>query len=237
VLLLASTGVFLVLSVASVGILVSLPANLNATLAVDYDFFMRAGHRFVDGQGFYLEHQLTGPYVMTIGVDTLYPPTVLFLFVPFLVLPAVLWWAIPLGIIGYAIWRWRPAMWAWPLLAFALWWPRDMSMVILGSTGMWISAFVAAGLLWGWGGPLILMKPTLAPFALAGFPRRAWWAGVGLVVVASAVTLPLWPDYVTAMMNGSGLSPIPYTLPDLPLIFLPVVAWAGRRHPEQSRAS
>jgi hypothetical protein len=77
----------------------------------------------------------------------------------------------------------------------------------------------------------------LAPFALAGFPRRAWWAGLGLVLVASALTLPLWPDYVAAMLNGTGLSPIPYTLPDLPLSFLPVVAWAARRRPWPSPAS
>jgi hypothetical protein len=237
VLLLSSTGVFLVLALASVGELVSHWSAFTVSIGEDFRFFVGAAQRFVDGQGFYRAHQLAGPYTMTIAVDTFYPPTALFLFVPFLVLPAVLWWAIPLGIIGYTVWRWRPAMWTWPVVAFALWWPRDMSMVIWGNTGMWIAALVAAGLMWGWAGPLVLFKPTFAPFALAGVPRRAWWAGVGLALVAWAVTLPLWPDYVTAMMNGSGLSPIPYTLPDLPLIFLPVVAWAGRRRPEQSRAS
>jgi hypothetical protein len=235
VALLVSTGALLVLSIASLVIFASQPANLFATLGVDYDFFVRAARRFVDGQGFYLERQLAGPYTMSIGIDTLYPPTALFLFVPFLVLPAVLWWAIPLGILGYTTWRWRPAMWTWPFLAFAVWWPRDMSMMILGSTGMWVAALVAAGLMWGWAGPLILFKPTLAPFALAGFPRRAWWVGAGLALVASAVTLPLWPDYITAMLNGSGLPPIPYTLPDLPLMFVPIVAWVGRRQtPDQS---
>jgi hypothetical protein len=227
--LLTATGVFVVLSVSSVVIFASHPADFFLTLGIDYDFFMRAARRFVDGQGFYLAHQLAGPYTMTIGIDTLYPPTALFLFVPFLVLPTVFWWAIPLGIVGYSVWRWRPAMWTWPLLAFAVWWPRDMQMLILGNTGMWIAAFIAAGLRWGWPGPLALMKPTFAPFALAGFGERSWWLGLGVSAAAALLVAPMWFDYVTAMRNGSGLSVIAYTLPDLPLMLLPLVAWAGRR--------
>ena len=79
----------------------------------DFVGYLNATRSWLAGDGFYLQRQLQGPYQIEIG-DVLYPPTVLWLLVPFTVLPAVLWWVVPVGLVSWLTWRWRPSMVAWP---------------------------------------------------------------------------------------------------------------------------
>jgi hypothetical protein len=94
---------------------------------------------------------------------------------------------------------------------------------------MWAVAAVAAGVMWRWPAPLILFKPSLGPFALVGIGSRAWFACLGLVVVASVPFLSLWVDYAKVLGNSS--PPLVYSLLDLPITIAPLVAWAGRSDP------
>jgi hypothetical protein len=204
-------------------------------VGVDFRWFVAYAQRWLDTGSMYLPLQISGPYSPTdLGhpAVAMYPPNALYLFAPFLVLPAILWWAIPLGIIGYALWRWRPAPWTWPILALFLVIPDTYTPVMTGNVTMWAVALVAAGLLWGWPGVLIALKPSLLPFALVGIRHRSWWiAAVAMGVLA----LPLWSawgDYVAVLRNAemgaTYLSPA-FVLASLPAMLLPVVAWAGRR--------
>lgn len=195
----------------------------------DYGFFRDVAQRWVETGAFYNPHQLAGPYEAATAVDVLYPPIALYLFVPFVWLPAPLWWLIPIGIVAWHVIDARPAWWAYPVIALLLWFPRSESMVIWGSTGMWVAALVALALRFPVFGSWVLFKPTFAPFALVGIRHRAWWIGLGILALASVVMLPLWFDYVRAMTNNVGPWPgsVLYSLPDYVLVLIPVVAWRG----------
>jgi hypothetical protein len=192
----------------------------------DFPWLRDVGRRWLDTGSFYLPSQLAGPYEIVKMRDVLYPPTALYLFVPFVWLPAILWWIIPLGTLGYAFRRWRPTAWTWPLLAFGLVWPQTQGAILLGSTDMWIAAAIAGGFLWGWPAAIVALKPSFLPLALAGAPRRLWWAGWAVMALISLPLLPLWADYLVTLRN-SGI-PWTYSLLNLPLPLMPVMAWAGR---------
>jgi hypothetical protein len=229
---------------AAIGILLAIVvvnamdlATVRQQWGEDYRFFMAIADRWRTGESVYLPHQLAGPYSELSGRDMIYPPVALLLFVPLSFLPAALWWIIPLGTIAVVILWFRPEAWTWPLLALAVWYPRDESMIIWGNTGMWIAALVALGLVWGWPAALVLLKPSLAPFVLAGaHTPRTLVLGVAMVAAVSLAMLPLWVDFVIAIRNaGASWPSIFYSLPDIPLILMPVLARAartnGRSHP------
>jgi hypothetical protein len=192
----------------------------------DYEFFLGVAHRWLSNGQFYQPHQLAGPYVAAINVDTLYPPAALVLFLPFVWLPAILWWVIPLGIIAFTVVLHRPQVWVWPFLALMLWWPRTQSIIVWGSTGMWIAAFIALAIRFRWMAALVMLKPSLAPFALLGVGSRGWWvAGV----VLAAVSAPMLPDYLAALRNNVGPYPgLDYSIQDIPFLAIPVIAWLAR---------
>ena len=196
----------------------------------DYYFFVEAAERWQQTGTPYRVEQLTGPYIASNGISMLYPPIALYLFVPFTVLPAVLWWVIPIGIVTWHVVSARPAWWAWPLIAFALFLPRAQHILILGNTAMWVTALVALGLRYAWVSPFVLLKPTFLPFALIGIRRRAWWAGFALLCLVSLAMLPLWLDYYDAMRFNVGPFPgsLLYSLADYPMVMIPVVAWWAR---------
>ena len=210
-------------------------ATVRQQWGEDYRFFMAIADRWRTGASVYLPHQLAGPYAELSGRDMIYPPVALLLFVPLSYLPAPLWWIIPLGTIAAVIVWFRPEAWTWPLLALALWYPRDESMIIWGNTGMWVAALVALGLVWGWPAALVLLKPSLAPFMLAGCRNpRALALGVVVVAVVSLTMLPLWIDFVTAVQNAGATWPsVFYSLPDIPLLLMPLLAWAARSRRER----
>jgi hypothetical protein len=191
------------------------------------DFHQYQGHvqRWLTSGQFYLPRQLAGPTSVMDG-DPLYPPIALYLLVPFHWLPDIAWWVPPLAILAYAFVRFRPGMWTWPLLAAVLAYPRTEAMIFYGNPGMWIDAAIASGLLWGWPAVLVLLKPSLGPFALMGIRHRSWWIAIAVIVVASLPFAGLWFDYVTVLRNSS--VPLTYSVLDLPLALAPVVAWLGR---------
>jgi hypothetical protein len=122
--------------------------------------------------------------------------------------------------------RWRPSIWVWPFLALMLWWPRTQSIIVWGNTGMWIAAFLALALAYRWPGALILIKPSLAPFALVGIRSRGWWV---VAIALALVSLPMLPDYITAMRNNVGSFPgLDYSVQDIPFMAIPLVAWLAR---------
>jgi hypothetical protein len=71
-----------------------------------------------------------------------------------------------------------------------------------------------------------LLKPSLAPFALAGIKSRAWWVGLVVLGLASLPFLAdtlLWPRVVLDASGGGIL----YSLSNVPLMLIPGVAWLG----------
>ena len=125
------------------------------TLGMDFVFYRDVGARWLADGSYYLPYQLAGPYHVTLLTDpgtgdVLYPPNALLLFVPFAVLPGVLWWAIPVAVTGYALYRLRPAPWAWVVMLILLAWPRAVGAYLFGNTDIWIAAAIAAGAVWGW---------------------------------------------------------------------------------------
>jgi hypothetical protein len=221
---LALTGAILVVAVVQLALLVPFMIQVDSA-GFDRGVYMTAAQRWLDGGGFYLPRQLGGAYHI-LGGDVLYPPTSLLLFVPFSFLPAFLWWAVPIGIVGYAVWQLRPAPWTWPILAFCVWWPRDQGLVVAGNPSMWTAAAVAGAVMYAWPGVLVLLKPSLFPFALVGIRHRSWWLAAALLVAVSIPFLGMWGDYAAALRDSDG--DLMYSLGHLPLLLIPIVAWLGR---------
>jgi hypothetical protein len=197
-------------------------------IGTDLAFYRAIGERWLDTGQFYLPHQLAGPYTIATDVDVLYPPIAIPLMVALRWLPFPLWWLIPLGVIGVVMVRLRPALWTWPLLAFCLVWPRNLSDLIYGNSNMWVIAAVAGGILWGWPAVFVALKPSLGPFALVGIRRRSWWIAAVGIGVASLFVLSLWRDYFTAIGNSD--AEWYWSLEDVVPMSAPLIAWLGRRN-------
>jgi len=200
--------------------------NFNGYGAIDFDLYLDATRRWLAGGGFFEPYQLAGPYAIRMG-DVLYPPNVLLLLIPFTVLPAILWWAIPLGVTAWAIWRLRPAPVAWPFLALCLFWPPFVARVVAGNPVMWVLAFLALGCLYKWPAALVLLKPSLFPFALVGIRTRGWWIALAAGIVVSLPFAGMWIDWVRALLNSTG-GGLLYSLMDVPILLLPIIAWKMR---------
>lgn len=197
-------------------------------LGNDYRIYTEAAARWLAGGGFYLPFQLSGPYLALPPV-VLYPPPSLILFVPFAFLPAILWWVIPLSITVWAVTRHHPRPLAWAGIAVCLWFPTTTAMIWWGNPGMWIVAFLALGTHYGWPAVLILIKPSLAPFALIGIRRRSWWVALAATGFVSLLFLPMWADYVTVLVNlNRGGSGGDYSISSVPTTMIPLLAWLGR---------
>ncbi len=187
---------------------------------------MNGTQRWMNGGQFYLDRQLHGPYEIMEG-DLLYPPTALWLFVPLSFLPAVLWWLIPIGFVAWSIWDWRPTVWSWPIMALCLAWPNTTIAFVTGYPGLWLAAAIAAGLRWGWPGAMVLLKPSLLPFALIGIRTRGWWLMSAALVLMTLPLLAMIPDWLHAVFDGRGWGGYLYSLREVPLMLLPVVARLG----------
>ena len=170
----------------------SVGGRLAPPIAADYNVVMDGTSRWLGGGPFYLPEQLDGPYTWP-GPWMLYPPPMLLLFAPFTVLPAVLWWAIPLGAIAWVIARHRPRPLALGVIALCIVNPTSISTIYWGNPGLWMAAAVALATVYGWPAVLVLLKPTLLPFALLGIRRRSWWLSIGAL---SGRKFPLPPDVV-----------------------------------------
>lgn len=213
----------------------SIPDALEQPIGVDFVLYRDAAARWLAGGPFYEPYQLAGPYEIRAG-DILYPPVGLWLFVPFAALPAVVgaivWWLVPLGVTGYAIWRLRPRPAFWPLIAACVAWPTTLLKIWTGNPVIWAMAAVALGTLYAWPSVFALLKPSLFPFALFGANRRSWWLALGLLVVLSLPFGALWADWLASVLNSRG-GGLLYSSLEVPMLLLPLVAWAGRRTPEE----
>jgi hypothetical protein len=230
--LLSLTGVILAFAALDAAVVLPLSASYQGGVAVgmDYGIYMDRTHDWLVGDGFYRSRQLTGQPYQILNGDSFYPPTMLYLLVPFaLGLPAFLWWLIPFAIIAAALIRIRPPMWTWPIMAFALLLPRAAPVLILGNPSLWIIAAAFAGVAWGWPWVLMLLKPTLAPFALFGVRRRSWWIALGVLVLLSLPFGAMWLDYGTALVNAQNPRGLEYTLGEWPLMIAPLAAWVGQQ--------
>jgi hypothetical protein len=194
----------------------------------DLRIYLEATARYLNGGPFYHAHQLSGPYEVRVG-DVLYPPVSVLLFAPFLVLPTILWWAVPAAAIGAVIWRHRPTIVGWTGIVIALALPYTVPLVVAGNPSMWVAVAVACGTLYGWPSVFVLLKPSLFPFALIGVGWRAWWIALAAFAAVSVLFLPAWLDYLTVMRNTRSEPGVLYSLGDVALVGVPIIAWVTRQ--------
>ena len=74
----------------------------------------------------------------------------------------------------------RPRPLAWPLIAFCLVNPTTLLKIWTGNPVIWSMAAMALAVLAGaprFAAPFVLLKPSLAPFALFGIRRRRGGSG------------------------------------------------------------
>jgi hypothetical protein len=229
----ARSATLTVMGVAMVAIVVQLLIGFPYTdlggtdWGADLRGYVEASRSWLAGDGFYLPRQLNGPYPIELG-DVLYPPTVLYVFIPFLVLPYQLWWVLAVGLLGSVVWSWRPALWAVASILVCLAFPDQPVLYFRGAPVIVFAALVAAALRWKWPGALILLKPSILPFALIGIRTRGWWITAGFLVVLTLPLLPLIPDWLRAIADARGPQGWLYSVKDLPLLMVPVIAYLGR---------
>jgi ABC-type transport system involved in cytochrome c biogenesis permease component len=75
--------------------------------------------------------------------------------------------------------------------------------------------------------PFVLLKPSLAPFALFGLNRRAWWIGLAAFLLLCLPFGALWAEWVGSVLNSRG-GGLLYSTLEIPMLLLPLVAWLGR---------
>lgn len=207
-------------------------------LGGDYNQYMGATRDWLAGQPFYHAWQVAEPYWLPTApgqggqAPNLYPPYALVLFVPFALLPspisAVLWWTIPLSIIVWVLWKLRPPLWTYPVLAACLLWKQTIWLLLVGNpAALWGTAALSLGTLYGWPALGVMLRPMLAPFALLGIRQRSWWIALGASLLLCALFLPMWPDYIAASLNARGATML-YLWEHVPLALVPVVPWLAR---------
>jgi hypothetical protein len=211
-------------------------APTAAPSGVDFVLYRDAAARWLSGGGFYNSWQVTGHYTIVAGTQPiLYPPVVLLLLVPFTVLPGFLWWAIPAVTIAWAI-RWlRPSPLSWPLMAFCLAWPTTIGLTVHGNPVIWVVAFLSVGCVTAGPAALVLLKPSLFPFALVGTRSGRWWIALGALATLSVPFGAMWLDWIRALLNSDGS--LVYSLPEYPMVTLPLVAWVARTRVASSAGS
>lgn len=207
-------------------------AAMTGTAGGDFGLYQGAARRWLAGDGFYSAYQLAGPYdTLAQGAQSpiLYPPVALLLFVPSLLLPALLWWAIPLGLTTMIVLAYRPAPLAWLGIGILFAFRPTLDTIYCGNPGMWVPLAVALSLRYRGVGAFVFLKPSLFPFALIGLRDRRWWIVAGLLALVSLLLLPMDLEWLRAMLNAQGnRSGLVYSLREVPMDCLPLMAWAGR---------
>jgi hypothetical protein len=201
------------------------------SVGIDYHLYLAAAQRWLASGSLYLPLQLAGPYAINqvVATDPLYPPLILWLLVPFTYLPAVLWWAIPMSLTGWSLARLRPSPSAWLVISLLFLPAASWQSFLWGGPSIWILAFAALGAAYGWPAVFVLLKPTLAPFALFGIRRRSWWIALAVFGLMCVPFGSLWVDWIRAtIVNPTNSGGLAYSLPYLPVMLVPFVAWWGR---------
>lgn len=222
VVLTALLALVLALIVVPWALVLAIEPKTTGLVSIDADIYFAARDRWLADGTWYLPRQLEGPYEIEIG-DVLYPPVLLWILLPFRVLPSALWWVIPLAITAWAIVRIRPPRWSWPLLLLCLAWGPAMAQIVKGNPVMWVMAALSVAVAMGWPSTLVLLKPSLFPFAFIGVRRRAWWLQLALLGVLSLPVLGLTLLYPQVILDSRG-GGLLYSFHDVPLLLLPVIA-------------
>jgi hypothetical protein len=205
-------------------LLIGLMAIGPTYLGLDIQHYLHATQRWLDTGSPYLPSEVAGPFEYQ-PETFLHPPISMLLFAPFLVLPLPLWWA-PLPLAAWCIYAWRPAPWTWPIMAALVALPPHHISIIVGNSDMWILAAIALGLRFGWPALLIVVKPSLFPFLLAGVRHRSFWLAIPVVALLCVPFGLLWIDWVKVLLHAPGS--LFYSLGAVTLMAVPVVAYVGR---------
>ena len=204
----------------------------------DIGVCQRAAQAWMQGAPMYPAFETSGSYDLSLFGLVLYPPITTMLFIPTLLLPLPLWWLIPAAIVGAVVYRLRPSGWWLLALGLCLTYPNSVNLVQAGNPDMWLVAALAVAVYWRPAAAFVLLKPSLFPLALIGLRSRGWGAMVAVFALASLLLLPQTLDWITVIRNGrGGLRPagLFYSWQDLPLLAVPLVAWAGSRTRNSSR--
>ena len=203
----------------------------------DWEIYRNATQRWMETGSYFLPSQLTGPYQLAYG-DVLYPPCALALFVPMSFLPGPFWVGIPLLIMATALKRLRPTPLAWATMAVLCAYPVTAAEFVSGNPLIWMNAALFAAVAWGSPAALVMVKPTLLPFALIGLRSRAWWVAVAALTALSLLALPLTLDWVRAVRDAQSTGGAFYSVAEWPVMLIPLAAWWGssaRRQPGRRR--
>jgi hypothetical protein len=192
----------------------------------DLTIYTDATARLLSGDSWYLARQVAGPYELLDG-DVLYPPVSAWFFLPWLVLPPWTFTVVPVAIVSWFVASARPAPWTWPIIVFGVVFPITLIYIAYANPTLWIAAFVALGLRFAWPGVLVLLKPSLAPFALIGIRSRGWWIGLAVLGFGSLPFLSATLDYPRIVLDAQGGSLL-YSGTSIPIMVVPIVAWLGR---------
>lgn len=219
--------------------------DLESRAGIDYRQYSEAIDRWISGGSFYQPWQLAGPYDIPTDIITeiaalpvLYPPSSIPLLFLGRLLGPIFWWGVPITVTIICVWRLRPRPWTWPFLTLCALAGLSVWLVISGNPIMWSTAALALATRWRWVAIGVLLKPSLpiVPFAIVGARDRRWWVAGAVAVSASLALLPLWRDYVAVVQNAANGS-LAYSLGDVPLLAIPLIAWAGRARRDPSGAS
>jgi hypothetical protein len=211
-------------------------AQSPQALGIDWHCNANAARSWLAGDGYFLDRQLHGPYIAQTATlqdlgEVLYPPVALILFVPFMFLPDIAWWIVPGVLTALALHRLRPAPWSWPILALQL--GMSGQAIVGGNPAIWLIPAALWGLVLGWPGALVLLKPSAFPLALAGINRRSWWICLFVLALVSVPFGYLWVQWIQVIVDQRGSGPF-YSLVQWPLLSIPLVVWlaaAGDRNP------
>lgn len=223
-LLAASASIWLL--AVTLPITIGVAASTPRLVGDDFALYRSAAASWVAGGPFYPVTQLSGPWTIA-GGAILYPPVILWILVPFLVLPTILWWVVPCVAIGWSIWRLRPGALSWPIMAFLIGFSPLPAFIRAGNPMMWALAALFLGCATVGPSVFVLLKPSLAPFALFGAWHRRWWVWAAAFGVASVPFGGLWLDWARSVLTSDGT--LAYSYREVGLFLIPLTAWAGRR--------
>ena len=200
----------------------------------DHTYLREVALGWVSGDPLYPTRQLAGPYQLG-GLDVLYPPAAMALLLPALLLPPALWLAIPLGVVAGITVLWRPSPIAWAAIAVCSLAPGTIIEVHQANPVLWVTAAIAVGTRWRPAFAFVLVKPSLLIFALPGIRSRGWWHACALAGAASLAFWPLTIEWLVSVLNARGpRSGLLYSLLDVPLLAIPLIAWAGAERPSRA---
>jgi hypothetical protein len=219
-------GVLLLAFVYQLYVAATHPLGVLHHWGADSTIYLDAARRFIAGGSFYANWQfqpatdpaLNGQY---------YPPIALLVFVPMSLLPAPAWWAVPVATIAYVAWRQCRTDWQRVALLAAV--TLSITPFVAGNGTLWVAAAMVAGNRWGWPAAFIILKPTLAPWALVGFRSREWWIVMVALLLLSLLMLPMWFEWLRVLSAWPAASSYLPSVLSLELALL----WLATRRPRR----